>query len=512
MNQNSEKIDTALKESEEWYRDLVEHSHDLICVHDFDGKLLSINKTAAMNLGYTPDELLNTNMRQLLSPEVRDQFDGYLSAIRNQKTAKGLMQILTKSGEKRIWEYHNTLRTEGIPFPIVRGLAHDITDRIKIEKKLKRSEERYRRFFEEDISGTFISTPEGRLVACNSEFARIFGFSSPEEALKADLAALYPDAVDRTRFLDQLRKNKSVKRYESEMCKNDGTPIFTLENSAGIFDEKGNLIRIVGFIMDITGQKSLEAQLQQAKKMEAIGTLTGGIAHNFNNILSIILGNAELAISDLPEWNPATGNLNEIRKACIRAKDLVRQLLIFSRKSPAPKRPVQIDLIIKESLELIRSSIPNSIEIRYDAPMPVGLIKGDPAQLHQILIHLCSNAADAMENHGGFLHVSVHQIEIRPEQPVKDLPPGPYVRITVKDSGIGMPQEVISRIFDPYFTTKEFGKGTGMGLAVVYGIVKAHEGAITVESSPGKGTSFDLFFPSMDVEPGPEPEKPEAVR
>jgi PAS domain S-box-containing protein len=495
MTENN-KSETVFTENEDWYRDLVEHSHDLICVHDLNGKLLSVNKTAAMNLGYTPDELLNKDLRQLLGPEVRDQFEAYLSTIRNAKFAEGLMLIQTKSGEKRIWEYHNTLRTEGVLSPVVRGIAHDVTDHIKLEKKLKKSEERYRRFFEEDISGTFISTPEGRLVACNSEFARIFGYSTPDEALKSDLNSIYRKHSDRDAFLDQLRAKKYVKRYESEMRRVDGTSIQTIENSAGIFDKSGNLIRIVGFIMDITEQRNLEAQLRHSQKMEAIGTLAGGVAHHFNNILSIILGNAELAMSDLPDWNPAKGNISEIIHASLRAKDVVRQLLSFSRQSNGSKKPLRLDQILSETLRLIRASTPDRIEIRYQAPDSVDSIKGDPNQIHQILINLCSNAVDAMQDEEGVLEIKLENIRIDLKNPVEHLNPGPYVHLLVKDTGTGIPPEVIHRIFDPYFTTKEFGKGTGMGLAVVHGIIKAHNGAITVESHSETGTAFNVFFPS----------------
>jgi nitrogen-specific signal transduction histidine kinase/CheY-like chemotaxis protein len=263
---------------------------------------------------------------------------------------------------------------------------------------------------------------------------------------------------------------------------------------------------VLGVSIDITKNKqaeeerrNMEAHLQQAHKMESIGTLAGGIAHDFNNILEIIIGNTELALDDVQEWNTAKRNLKEIRIASLRAKDVVRQLLSFARKTRLEKKPTKIAPIVKESLKLLRSSIPTNIEIRQNIPTDVDTILADPTQINQVLINLCTNAGHAMTD-GGIIEIILKNVEFGETATAQypDLNPGRYVNLTVSDTGHGVSKEEIDRVFDPYFTTKEVGKGTGMGLAVVHGIVKEHNGMITLESKPGKGTTFSIFFPGVE--------------
>ena len=230
-------------------------------------------------------------------------------------------------------------------------------------------------------------------------------------------------------------------------------------------------------------------------------------AHDFNNILGIILGNTELALDDVPEWNPSRQNLDEIRKACLRAKDVVRQILSFSRKSEIEQKPFNIASVVNESLKLLRASIPASIDIRQDISNDSDNILGDPTQIHQIMINLCTNAAHAMEAEGGMLEVALKNTEVDEDAAslYPELSAGHYLQLCVSDTGDGIGPEVINRVFDPYFTTKDVGKGTGMGLAVVHGIVKSHRGRISVESEPGKRTTFKILFPAVKKKIGEEP-------
>ncbi len=259
--------------------------------------------------------------------------------------------------------------------------------------------------------------------------------------------------------------------------------------------------------IDITERKcaedekmELEKRLQQAQKMESIGTLAGGIAHDFNNMLGIILGNTELAMDDVPEWNLARHNLEEVKTASLRARDVIRQLLSFSRKSIQDKKPIKISSIITESLKLLRSSIPYTIDIRQNIQTELDIIMADPTQIHQVIINLCTNAYHAMQEDGGILWVNLMNIEIDKKTAASNpgLNPGKYVKLSVEDTGCGIDPEIRDQVFDPYFTTKEVGKGSGMGLSVVHGIIKDHGGAISVLSEPGKGAIFDLFFPSVE--------------
>jgi signal transduction histidine kinase/ActR/RegA family two-component response regulator len=247
-------------------------------------------------------------------------------------------------------------------------------------------------------------------------------------------------------------------------------------------------------------KKQLEEQLLHSQKMEAIGTLAGGIAHDFNNILGVIVGYTELALLDIPETDPLRGKLDQVLKASGRATDLVKQILAFSRKDKQKLAPIRIDPIVKEAIKMLRSSLPTTIAIRTDIKKINSSILSDPSQIHQILMNLCTNASHAMPDKKGVLEVSLDEVDIDQDKASKhaDLQTGRYQRLTVRDNGEGIKPEIMDRIFDPFFTTKGPGKGTGMGLAVVHGIVKRCKGAIIFDSKPGKGTTFQIFFPIVD--------------
>jgi signal transduction histidine kinase len=276
---------------------------------------------------------------------------------------------------------------------------------------------------------------------------------------------------------------------------------------SAIRDHEGKLVGIHGVSRDITERKraeeekkGLEAQLAQAQKLESIGTLAGGIAHDFNNILSAIIGYTELAMDDVSDPKKARSNLKEVLKAGDRAKNLVHQILAFSRQTETKHSPLALQTIIKETIKMMRSVIPATIEIRQNF-IDSGIVMSDATQIHQIMMNLCTNAVHAMDKTGGVLEVSLKRVSVNGDAEIHnlDLSPGSYLRLSVSDNGQGMTPEVMARIFDPYFTTKEVGRGTGLGLSVVHGIVKSHGGVITCKSTPGEGTIFDVYLPEIDT-------------
>ena len=294
----------------------------------------------------------------------------------------------------------------------------------------------------------------------------------------------------------------------------DGVQVPLEASASPVFGENGEIEAVFSAFSDISLRLQMEEDQMQSQKMEAIGTLAGGIAHDFNNILSIMIGNAELASGEVPQWSSTFSKINEIKSAGLRARNLVRHLLNFSRKTPFSKKPVCLSAVVEETVGLLQATIASNIEIRCTGLENQGVILADSTQIHQVLINLCTNAAHAMEEKGGILSISIASINLDGNRTPKifSVEPGSYLMLEVRDTGMGMAKDVADRIFDPYFTTKEQGKGTGLGLSVVHGIVRSYSGAIEVETVPNQGTRISVYFPASDDElplPKPPPAIPE---
>lgn len=385
-------------------------------------------------------------------------------------------------------------------------------------KRIQESERQYR-LLADNISDVIwvIDLSLAKFSYVSPSVERVQGFT-PEELMQLDLEdTLTPRSFEQARaaISEELAKEKHrspdpyrSRTLELEQYHKDGSTIWVEVTASFLHDSDGKVVSILGASREITQKKQAEeenkklaSRLQQAQKMEAIGTLAGGIAHDFNNILTAVLGYTELAADETEDGSLLHSNLQEVLTAGNRAKDLVKQILAFSRQADQELKPVQIELIVKEAVKLIRASLPSTIEIELNLASKSATL-ADPTQIHQVLMNLCTNAHHAMSENGGVLTVSLKDVSIDSgfERRKLDLAAGGYLCLQVEDTGQGMPEEVRARIFDPFFTTKARDKGTGMGLAVVHGIVKSHGGAITVHSRPGKGTVFAVYLPIIASE------------
>ena len=508
------KAEESLQAAENKYRNLFENAIEGIFQTTPKGRIVLANPALAGMLGYaSPEELMgavhSVGDQLYVNPEDRDE----------------LMRLTTQQGEFKDFEVKQRRKDGSIFWARVNaravqngngellcyeGRVEDITARKQAEETLKRYEllSKHAR----DII-LFIAW-DGHLLEANEAAFEAYGYTR-EEMLALKIHDLRAPHV--RQFTDDLIAEAFAKGFfiETEHRRKDGT-VFPVEASSRGVETGGEKV-LLSVIRDVTSRKQaeaeqtrLEARLRQAQKMEAIGTLAGGIAHDFNNILGIIMGYAEIAGLTLAENSPEKASIEEVVKASHRAKDIVKQILTFSRKSEREQLALQLSPIIKEAMKLLRASLPTTIEIRQEVAVRPGddLIMADPTQIHQLLMNLSANAAHAMRKTGGVLMVtlSAHHISPLDVTETPELAPGDYLKLTIEDTGHGMNRETLNQIFNPYFTTKGTGEGTGLGLAVVHGIVRDHHGTITVGSELGKGTLFHICFPRLLRS---EPEMPE---
>jgi PAS domain S-box-containing protein len=389
---------------------------------------------------------------------------------------------------------------------LARAANRMVQERNKAEAALRESEKNYRELVQSANSIIMRMDTEGKITFFNTYAQNFFGYREEEIIGKNVIGTIVPELNIAGFDLAVMIKDIGAhpERYvsnENENIRRNGERVQVTWMNKAIYDEDGNVSEILCVGIDVTEKWQLEKRLAQAQKMESIGTLAGGIAHDFNNILSAVIGYTELSLIDIPKGSALQNNLQQVLKAGGRAKDLVRQILTFSRQRENELVPVKVSLIVNEALKLLRASLPTTIKMRHHIKSYLAVLT-DPTNIHQVLMNLCTNASFAMQKEGGVLEVSLSDVDLDADfaKLHPDVKPGKFIRLIVSDTGYGMSPEVSERIFDPFFTTKKMGQGTGMGLSVVHGIVKSHGGTIIVESSPGKGSAFSVFLPAIESE------------
>lgn len=486
--------ENALQESEERYRLLFQKSivgilqfDAQLHVVDFNERLLSIMRTTR-DLAIGLD--MNTLVDQSMLPPVRRALAG------REGFYEGPYRTTTSSAD--IWIAMRTAPLLDDGGRVLGGIAiiEDITDR----KAAMEERTRLISAIEQASEAVSILSVDGTVLYLNPAAENILGW--PLEKIKGRNPFLHKSEATGERLyseaLTQLIAGRPWAGRVTHPQKN-GTRLHIELTIAPVRDLSGTITSYVSIGRDMTKELKMEEQLRQSQKMEAIGTLAGGIAHDFNNILSAIMGYAELAQDEAPAGSKMKPSLEQVLLAAERARNLVKQILVFSRKDEQEAKPVQLHLVIREAIKFLRASLPTTIAIQDDITRYNDTILADATQIHQIVINLCTNAAHAMEKSGGTLEVTLFALTLDNDDVAAytGLLPGPHVKLMVRDTGTGIAPEILDRIFEPFFTTKEAGKGTGMGLAVVHGIVKRYGGDIKVYSEVGKGTAFSILLPRI---------------
>jgi len=398
-------------------------------------------------------------------------------------------------------------------FADILGIA---IQRSETEKFLRKSEQKYRKLFEDSKDPIYISTPEGRLLDVNQAFVELFGYSSKEEILKVDIATeLYQNPEDRKKNLEAVEKQGYVKDYELHLKTKDGKKLIVYDTATPIYDENGNIIAYQGILRDVTRVKTLEQQLIHSQKMEALGKLSAQLAHDINNALTVILGNTQLARRLLTQdIEKAKEKLNEVEQTIRKTADFTKKFLIFSREQPTEMKVIDLNTVVNDFAKVMLKALRENIKMELILAPKLPNVKVDPALINQLLLNLILNAQEAIPDAGKIIVETYHRVI--DEEYCKfniEAKPGEYVVLSVTDTGVGIDKSIINKIFEPFFTTKQ--GGTGLGLSIVYGIVKAHNGFINVYSEVGQGTTFRVYLPAVHEEEQEEQakiEKPAEIR
>ncbi len=510
---------SRLKSSEAQFRTIYENTAVGIAQVTTGGKFKQVNAKFADITGYSEEELTGMSVNEITYPADQEK-EGNLIARVLKGEIDGFeieKRYIHKNG-RLVWIelYSNVVRDEKNHILYAIASVIDITKRKLAETALRQSEEKYRTLYDDAPVGYFEYDLEGNITQVNQTHLNLLGYSA-EEMIGQPCWHFIVDDVAREQIMAKLSGTMPpAAGLERTYRRKDGTTFPVLFEDRLLRNEDKTITGIRTAIQDITRIKKadmerekLQSQLHQAQKLESIGSLAGGIAHDFNNLLFPIVGLSEMMMDDFPPESMEHQNIQEIFNAGSRGRELIQQILSFSRQSKHLLIPVHIQKVLKEVLKLCRATIPADIPITRDIQTDCGPVMADPTQIHQIAMNLITNAYHAVEPRGGTISVSLKEIDFKDRADTPDHPAsGRYAKLSVSDTGTGIDPVVLDKIFDPYFTTKKKGRGTGLGLSTVYGIVKAHGGEIRVDSAAGKGSDFHVYLPVIEKTLEDFPEKP----
>jgi two-component system, cell cycle sensor histidine kinase and response regulator CckA len=480
---------------------IVECSEDAIVAADLDGKITDWNAGAERMFGYSRAEAVGMPVNIIVPPDRRQEPQQILAKVRKGGGITNHETLRLRQDGKPV---HVSLTVSPIRDQSGRltgsaAILRDTSERFEMEAALRRSEANFRSVIENSPYGALRTLLDGRILLANPAAVRMLGYSSESELLTLNMATdIYRNPADRARILAQSHDTEYIKDIEVEWRHRNGSSIMVRFSSHIVKNQAGDIDHFDLMVQDITKQHNLEEQLRQAQKMEAIGRLAGGVAHDFNNLLGVIIGYSELALDQVGPANAVRGQVEQIRKAGERASALTRQLLAFSRQQVLDTKPLSLNAIISDMAEMLRRLIGEDIELQTKLDSGLHAIRGDQGQIEQVIMNLAVNARDAMPQ-GGKLMIETRNAVVEEDDLQRHTPmtPGDYILLTISDTGVGMSAETQAHIFEPFFTTKAQGKGTGLGLATVYGVVKQSGGYIWVYSEPGVGATFKVYLPRV---------------
>ena len=523
------RVEEALRASEQRLADIIDFLPDATFAIDDKGIVIAWNRAIEEMTGVPKEKMIGRADREYAVPfygrrrpimidlvfaeedEIRKDYVG-VSRVGDTIIAEAFVPGVYGGKGAYLWGIATPLYDKSGKVVAAIESIRDVTDRKMAEATLTKAEAKYRAIFENAMEGIFQTTPEGRYVTANPAHAKMLGYDSPEEIMASTTEIgrqIYVDPAQRLEIKHLLAKNDSLKDFQAQLFRKDGTAIWVTIDVTTIKDPEGNILFYQGSMLDITDRRrgaeekeKLEAQLQHAQKMESVGRLAGGVAHDFNNMLNVIIGHSEMALDQMTPAEQFHHNLHEIRNAAYRSADLVRQLLAFARRQMARPKLLDLNETIENMLRMLRRLIGEDIDLVWAPGSGLWHVKIDPSQIDQILANLAVNARDAISGVGT---ITIETLNVALDDSYcaghAGFIPGEYVQLTVSDTGAGMSREVLEHLFEPFFTTKGIGQGTGLGLATVYGIVKQNEGFINVYSELSRGATFKIYLPRFEAQP-----------